>query len=83
MKFGVFVVEIDSESSLAEAVRVLAKHMLLSAPVVDAHAPKDASWVDRYIGVVEFAGIVVWILQQVSYLTKKCIKLFVLKISHC
>ncbi|KAL8140116.1 hypothetical protein V2J09_006137 [Rumex salicifolius] len=57
-------VEIDSESSLAEAVRVLAKHKLLSAPVVDADSPKDASWVDRYIGVVEFAGMVVWILQQ-------------------
>ena len=58
--------EIGSESSLAEAVRVLAKHKLLSAPVVDAEAPEDASWVERYIGIVEFAGIVVWILQQVS-----------------
>lgn len=57
-------VEISSDSSLAEAVQILAQHGLLSAPVVDVNAPKDASWVERYIGVVEFAGIVVWILQQ-------------------
>ncbi|KAL8143945.1 hypothetical protein V2J09_016977 [Rumex salicifolius] len=57
-------VEIDSETSLPEAVRVLVKHKLLSAPVVDSDAPKDATWFERYLGVVEFAGIVVWILQQ-------------------
>jgi hypothetical protein len=45
---------------------MLAQHKILSAPVVDVDAPEDASWIDRYIGIVEFAGIVVWILHQVS-----------------
>lgn len=58
------VVEINSDSSLAEAVKLLAKHKILSAPVVDVDAPEDASWIDRYIGIVEFAGIVVSILHQ-------------------
>ncbi|KZV21749.1 hypothetical protein F511_02907 [Dorcoceras hygrometricum] len=57
-------VEIRSDTSLAEAVKLLARHKILSAPVVDVKAPEDASWIDRYIGVVEFAGIVVWILHQ-------------------
>ncbi|XP_031092131.1 SNF1-related protein kinase regulatory subunit gamma-1 [Ipomoea triloba] len=58
------VVEIKSDASLGEAVKLLSQHKLLSAPVVDVDAPEDASWIDRYIGIVEFAGIVVWILHQ-------------------
>ncbi|KAK9926655.1 hypothetical protein M0R45_023871 [Rubus argutus] len=58
------VIEIRSDTSLAQAVQILAQHKILSAPVVDVDAPEDASWIDRYIGVVEFAGIVVWILHQ-------------------
>jgi len=45
----------------------LARHNVFSAPVVDVDAPEDASWIDRYIGIVEFAGIVVWILHQVCW----------------
>lgn len=45
---------------------MLSEHKVLSAPVVDVDAPEDASWIDRYLGIVEFAGIVVWILHQVS-----------------
>ncbi|RVW52542.1 SNF1-related protein kinase regulatory subunit gamma-1 [Vitis vinifera] len=58
------MIEIKSDCSLAEAVQILTKHRILSAPVVDVEAPEDASWIDRYIGIVEFAGIVVWILYQ-------------------
>ncbi|CAK9148688.1 unnamed protein product [Ilex paraguariensis] len=58
------VIELNSDTSLADAVKLLSKHKILSAPVVDVKAPKDASWIDRYIGIVEFAGIVVWILHQ-------------------
>ena len=61
-------IEIRSDSTLAEAVQILAQHKILSAPVVDVDAPDHASWIDRYIGVVEFAGIAVWILQQVRIL---------------
>ncbi|KAK2355966.1 SNF1-related protein kinase regulatory subunit gamma-1 [Trifolium repens] len=57
-------IEIKSDATLAEAVKILAQHNILSAPVVNVDAPEDASWIDRYIGIVEFAGIVVWILHQ-------------------
>ncbi|XP_059443819.1 SNF1-related protein kinase regulatory subunit gamma-1 [Corylus avellana] len=65
------VIEIKSDASLAEAVQMLAQHKILSAPVVDVDAPEDASWIDRYIGIVEFAGIVVWILHQSEPLSPK------------
>ncbi|KAG4171115.1 hypothetical protein ERO13_A12G189100v2 [Gossypium hirsutum] len=57
-------IEIKSDASLAEAVQILAQNKILSAPIVDVDAPEDATWMDRYIGIVEFAGIAVWILQQ-------------------
>lgn len=65
-------VEIKSDATLAEAVKILAHHNILSAPVVDVDAPEDATWIDRYIGIVEFAGIVVWILHQVRYIYHIC-----------
>ncbi|XP_057995648.1 SNF1-related protein kinase regulatory subunit gamma-1 isoform X2 [Hevea brasiliensis] len=58
------VVEIKSDTSLAEAVKILADNKILSAPVLDVDAPEDATWMDRYIGVVEFSGIAIWILHQ-------------------
>ncbi|KAL2934433.1 SNF1-related protein kinase regulatory subunit gamma-1 [Bienertia sinuspersici] len=57
-------VEIRSDCSLAEAVRILSQHKILSVPVVDVEASDDATWMERYIGIVEFAGIAVWILHQ-------------------
>ncbi|OMO71678.1 Cystathionine beta-synthase, core [Corchorus olitorius] len=57
-------IEIRSDASLADAVQILAQNKLFSAPVVNVDAPEDATWIDRYIGIVEFAGIAVWILQQ-------------------
>lgn len=62
------VIEINSDSSLADVVKLLAQNKILSAPVVDVEAPDDASWIDRYIGIAEFAGIAVWILQQAEKL---------------
>ncbi|XP_074381780.1 SNF1-related protein kinase regulatory subunit gamma-1-like isoform X2 [Apium graveolens] len=58
------VIEINSDTSVAEAVKLMAQHNILSVPVVDVDAPENATWIDRYLGIIEFAGIVVWILHQ-------------------
>lgn len=60
------MVEIKSDTTLAEAVKILSHHNINSAPVVKVDASQDATWMDRYIGIVEFAGIAVWILHQVN-----------------
>lgn len=65
------VVEIPSDSTLADAVETLSKNRILSAPVRNVEAPEDASWIDRYIGIVEFAGIAVWLLHQVNHFHSK------------
>ncbi|KAG0491106.1 hypothetical protein HPP92_007969 [Vanilla planifolia] len=57
-------IEIPSDASLADAVEILSKNKILSAPVWNVDAPADASWIDRYIGILEFAGIAVWLIHQ-------------------
>ncbi|KAE8705969.1 hypothetical protein F3Y22_tig00110413pilonHSYRG00029 [Hibiscus syriacus] len=52
-------IEIKSDASLADVVQILAQNKILSALVVDVDALEDATWMDRYIGIVEFAGIAV------------------------
>ena len=63
------VIEIPSDASLADAVETLSKNKILSAPIRNVDAPEDASWIDKYIGIVEFAGIAMWLLHQVSKLS--------------
>ncbi|WVZ85288.1 hypothetical protein U9M48_032233 [Paspalum notatum var. saurae] len=58
------VIEIPSDASLAETVEILSKNKILSAPIRNVEAPEDASWMDKYIGIVEFAGIAMWLLSQ-------------------
>jgi CBS domain-containing protein len=58
------VIEIPCDASLAEAVEILSKNKILSAPIRNVEAPEEASWMDKYIGIVEFAGIAMWLLCQ-------------------
>ncbi|XP_051227842.1 SNF1-related protein kinase regulatory subunit gamma-1 [Lolium perenne] len=62
--FGAQLVDIPSDATLAEAVDILSRNRINGAPVRNMDAPDDASWIDRYIGIVEFAGIAVWLLHQ-------------------
>ncbi len=57
--------EIDSDASLADAVQLLGGNNILSAPVRDFSAPADSSWMDQYLGIIDFSNIVLWVLDQV------------------
>lgn len=65
MMFLRAVIEIPSDASLADTVETLSKNKILSAPIRNVDAPEDATWIDKYIGIVEFAGIAMWLLHQV------------------
>ena len=75
------VIEIPSDASLAETVEILSKNKILSAPIRNVEAPEDASWMDKYIGIVEFAGIAMWLLSQVRNLD--CIEVLPPSLSFC
>ena len=76
------VIEMRSDTSLHEAIKTLAKNRILSAPVRDVDAPQDASWMDKYLGVIEFAGITHWVLQQVIYMFFLILLIKMLALSH-
>eukprot|EP00270_Netrium_digitus_P012958 TRINITY_DN4266_c0_g1_i1.p1 TRINITY_DN4266_c0_g1~~TRINITY_DN4266_c0_g1_i1.p1 ORF type:complete len:396 (+),score=93.52 TRINITY_DN4266_c0_g1_i1:198-1385(+) len=56
------VVEIQSDASILEAMATLSENQILCAPVRNVGAADDSSWLDRYIGMVDFAGIALWLL---------------------
>ena len=55
----------DAPKKYEQKTDVLSKNKILSAPIRNVEAPEDASWMDKYIGIVEFAGIAMWLLSQV------------------
>eukprot|EP00850_Spirogloea_muscicola_P001234 SM000004S15104 [mRNA] locus=s4:1278219:1281347:- [translate_table: standard] len=58
------VVEVPSDATISEAVVLLSENNVLSAPVRDVAASARTSWTERYLGMVDFPAIVVWVLKQ-------------------
>lgn len=58
------VVEISSESSIAETVEILSKNNIFSAPVKNARAGIDANWSERYLGIIDYGAVILWVLEQ-------------------
>lgn len=60
------MIEIPSSASVGSALAELSRRNILSAPVRNERVGEDASWIDRYLGMVDMHGIVFWLLQYVS-----------------
>lgn len=58
------VVEVSGDSSIAEAIELLAKHNIFAAPVKNENANTDAPWSERYTGLVDYGAIILWVLEQ-------------------
>ncbi|XP_057810882.1 SNF1-related protein kinase regulatory subunit gamma-1-like isoform X2 [Salvia miltiorrhiza] len=57
------VIEIQADMSIGDAVRVLSETNILSAPVLDPAASDSKDWRKRYLGIVDYSAIVLWVLQ--------------------
>ncbi|KAH6822395.1 Cystathionine beta-synthase protein [Perilla frutescens var. hirtella] len=57
------VIEIPADMSVSDAVRILSETNILSAPVVDPAANDSKDWRKRYLGIVDYSAIVLWLLQ--------------------
>eukprot|EP00850_Spirogloea_muscicola_P008499 SM000045S16244 [mRNA] locus=s45:403433:406679:- [translate_table: standard] len=55
---------VPSDATISEAVVLLSENNVLSAPVRDVTASESASWTERYLGMVDFPAVVVWVLEQ-------------------
>ncbi|GJP76272.1 hypothetical protein CLOP_g6647 [Closterium sp. NIES-67] len=60
------VLEIPSDARLSDALRLLQKSGLMAAPVRDVAAREDAPLQQRYLGMVDGAGIVLWVMGQLD-----------------
>ncbi|CAI5496135.1 unnamed protein product [Closterium sp. Naga37s-1] len=60
------VLEIPSNARLSDALRLLQHAALTAAPVRDVAVGDDAPLQQRYLGMVDGGGIVLWVLGQVG-----------------
>ncbi|KAL2904337.1 SNF1-related protein kinase regulatory subunit gamma-1-like [Bienertia sinuspersici] len=60
---GKGVIEISAETSISDAVKVLSECNILSAPVTDPDKADSSDWKDRYLGIIDYSAIILWVLE--------------------
>ncbi|CAA0833083.1 SNF1-related protein kinase regulatory subunit gamma-1-like [Striga hermonthica] len=60
------VIEIYADTLISDAVKILSESNILSAPVVDPDARDSMDWRRRYLGIVDYSAIILWVLQNAS-----------------
>ncbi|CAK9203310.1 unnamed protein product [Sphagnum jensenii] len=58
------VVEVTANDTIGDALKLLYKQRVLGAPVRDPHRLDSAPWTDRYVGLIDFASMVLWALEE-------------------
>lgn len=61
---GHVVIEIASDASIADAVRILSGHNITSAPVTAPEALNTTDWKERYLGIIDYSAIILWVLEN-------------------
>lgn len=57
------VIEVPADMSVGDAVKVLSECHILSAPVTNPDAGNSCDWRKRYVGVLDYSAIVLWVLE--------------------
>uniref|UniRef100_N1QZH9 CBS domain-containing protein n=1 Tax=Aegilops tauschii TaxID=37682 RepID=N1QZH9_AEGTA len=58
------VTEIPGETSVLDAVRILSEHNIRAAPVLNPEPGVPADWQGRYLGIIEYSAIILWVLDN-------------------
>lgn len=58
------MIEIASDTPIADAVRVLSGHNIMSAPVMNPDALNSIDWKERYLGIIDYSAIILWVLEN-------------------
>ncbi|XP_057948706.1 SNF1-related protein kinase regulatory subunit gamma-1-like isoform X2 [Malania oleifera] len=53
-----------ADSSVADAVKVLSECNIMSAPVKNPDKENSYDWRERYLGIIDYAGIILWVLES-------------------
>lgn len=52
-----------ADTSITDAVKILSDNKILSAPVRNPDAGADTDWRDRYLGIIDYSAIILWVLE--------------------
>ncbi|KAA8533009.1 hypothetical protein F0562_032874 [Nyssa sinensis] len=58
------VIEILADTPIGNAVKILSECNILSAPVRNPNAGNSMDWRDRYLGIIDYSSIVLWVLES-------------------
>ncbi|KMZ70152.1 5'-AMP-activated protein kinase subunit gamma-3 [Zostera marina] len=58
------VIEIPSDTLVANAVRILSEHKIMSAPVTSPQADDSRVWRMRYLGIIDYSAIILWVMEN-------------------
>ncbi|GLT56866.1 hypothetical protein SLA2020_298810 [Shorea laevis] len=58
------VIEILADTTIAEAVKILSECNIMSAPVINPDAIRSMDWRERYVGIIDYPAIVLWVLES-------------------
>ncbi|KAJ0635803.1 putative CBS domain-containing protein [Helianthus annuus] len=57
------VIEIQADTTISDAVKILSESNILSAPVKHPDAVDSTDWKERYLGILDYSTIVLWVLE--------------------
>lgn len=58
------MIEISTETSVADAVKILSECKIFSAPVRNTGKGNSLDWRDRFLGIIDYPAIVLWVLES-------------------
>ncbi|GAA0160822.1 kinase modulator [Lithospermum erythrorhizon] len=58
------VIEIPADTLIGDAVKILSESNILSAPVINSNASDSTDWRVRYVGIIDYSAIVLWVLES-------------------
>ncbi|XVE91436.1 hypothetical protein REPUB_Repub01dG0009600 [Reevesia pubescens] len=58
------VIEILADATIADAVKILSKCNIMSAPVRNANAVTSLDWREMYLGIIDYSAIILWVLER-------------------
>jgi len=64
MKNALVVIEILADTPVGEAVKILSESNILAAPVKDPDALTNSDWRGKYLGIIDYSAIILWVLES-------------------
>ncbi|KAK8567255.1 hypothetical protein V6N13_105235 [Hibiscus sabdariffa] len=58
------VIEIQADTTVADAVKILSDCNILSAPVINPDAASSLNWRERHLGIIDYSAIILWVLES-------------------